>query len=159
MSAHPVPQVDGTIYAVRIWKDTLDPCAKWWQRWFHKFIYLPFQEFSLKVVKVPTVTSVTVEGDKTTFSWLEDGGFFASEHEADIACLTDRWSYQGMPFGRLFPSDSAQVLGPTVFPRAKNPRKRAEPMLALVIKDRKQDEQRDQQLAACLQQVNQVLSQ
>lgn len=159
MSARRLPQTDETIFAVRQWKETLDPSAKWWQRWFHRFVYLPFNEFSLKVMKIPTVTSVTVEGKRTTFSWLEDEGFFADEDAADAACLTERWSYQGMPFGQQFPADSAQVVGPTVFPRAKNPRKRAKPILRMIIKDRKVDEQRDRELAECLQQVNQVLTQ
>lgn len=155
----PLPVVDETIYAVREWKETLDPCCKWWQRWFHRFVYLPFQEFSLKVVKIPTVTSATITGDEVRFSWLEDAGFFGSEHEADIACLTERYSYQGMPYGRAYPSLSGQCLGPTIFPRAKNPRKRARPILSLVMKDRKRDEAEAREFSKCLQRLNQVLDQ
>ena len=157
MSANPLPSVDATIYAVREWKETLGPECKWWQKWFHRFIYLPFNEFSLKIVKIPPVTSATLCGDKVQFSWLEDGGFFASEDEADVACLTNRYSYQGMPFGRAFPSVSGQLLGPTIFPRAKNPRKREQPILSLVFKDRKKDEQEQRTLAEYLQQLHQVL--
>lgn len=156
MSA-PLPVVDETIYAVRVWKETLDARSPWWQRWFHRFLYLPFNEFSLKVMKVPTVTGATIIGSEVRLSWLEDEGFFGSEYEADIACLTDRYSYQGLPYGRSFPEVSGQCLGPTIFPRAKNPRKRARPMLSLIFKNRKQEESEQQQIAQCLKRLNQVL--
>lgn len=157
MSARQLPAVDESIYAVRQWKDTLDPSARWWQRWFHRFIYLPFNEFSLKVIKIPPATSVTVEGPRVNFSWLEDGGFFDSEDQADTACLTDRHSYQRMAYGRIFPSDSAQCIGPTIFPRAKRPRKRATPILEMIIKPRREDDRDRRQLADHLAYLNQVL--
>lgn len=155
-ASQPLP-AEQTIFAVREWKSTLDPRSKWWQRWFHRFVYLPFNEFSLRVMKVPTVTHAVIHGEKVELSWLEDAGFFASEDEADIACLTERYSYQGLPFGRSLPSDSAQFVNPTIFPRAKNPRKRAQPVLSLVIKDRKQDEYEQRTLSEYIQQLNQVL--
>lgn len=157
MSAQRLPQPDDSIYAVRQWKQTLDPGAKWWQKLFHRLLYCPFNEFALKVVKVPPATSVTIDGSRVTFSWLEDGGYFGSEDEAEIACLTDRHSYQRMTYGRAYPSDSAQCVGPTIFPRAKNPRKRAAPVLAMVIKPRREEDQERQELAECLAQINQVL--
>jgi hypothetical protein len=164
MSAQRLPRTDDLIYAVKLWKDTLDPSAKWWQRWFHRFIYLPFNEFSLKVVKIPPATSVTIEGDKVTFSWVEDGGFFGSEHEADQACLTERTSYQAQTYGRVFPTDSAQCVGPTIFPRSKRPLKRANPIFEMMIKSRTEDRRAQQereeeraQLKECLTQINQVL--
>lgn len=138
MSAQRLPQPDDAIYAVRQWKQTLDPSVKWWQRWFHRLVYVPVNEFALKVVKLPPATSVTIDGSKVTFSWLEDGGFFTSEHEADLACLTERYSYQRLTYGRAFPADSAQCAGPTIFPRAENPRKRAAPILEMVITPRKE---------------------
>lgn len=159
MSTYPLPAVDDTIYTVRQWKETLDPRSPWWQRWYHRFIYLPFNQFSLRVMKIPTVTSATIIGNEVRLSWLEDEGFFGSEHEADIACLTDRYSYQGMPFGRCLPHESGQCLGPTIFPRAKNPRKRSKPMLSLIFKNRKQEESEQQQLANYIKKLNQVLDQ
>lgn len=157
MSANPLPSTDNTIFIVREWKETLDPHSKWWQRWFHRFIYLPFNEFSLKVMKIPTVSSATISGDEVRFSWLEDCGFFSSEHEAEMACLNGRTSYQGVPFGRLFPDRSCQCLGPTIFPRAQQPRKRARPVLGLVFKTRKQEEDEQQAFAKCVKQLSQIL--
>ena len=157
MSAQPLPDTDESIFVVREWKQTLDLSAKWWQRWFHRFVYLPFNEFSLKVVKIPPVTSVTLEGHKVTFRWLEDGGFFASKDQADNACLTERWSYQEMTFGRLFPSESAQCISPTIFPRAKRPRKRGTPILSMIIKPRKEEDRDRRILAERLTTLNQVL--
>jgi hypothetical protein len=123
-----------------------------------------FNEFSLRVMKIPPATSVTIEGNKVTFSWMEDGGFFGSEDEADQACLTERSSYQWMTYGRVFPPDSAQCVGPTIFPRAKKPLKRAAPIFEMVIKSRTEDQRAQQereeeraQLKECLTQINQVL--
>ncbi len=157
MSARRLPEVDETIFVVRQWKTTLDPNARWWQRWFHRFLYLPFNELALKVFKLPPATSVTVEGHKATFGWIEDAGFFTDEDQADLACLTDRYSYQPVTFGRAFPAESAQCLGPTIFPRATRPRKRAAPILSMVIKPRRQDDRERRQLADTLAQLNQVL--
>jgi hypothetical protein len=157
MSAQRRPEPDDCIFAVRHWKDTLDPSAKWWQRWFHGLVYLPINELALKVFKIPPATSVTIEGPKVTFSWLEDGGYFSSEDEAELACLTDRHSYQRMTYGRAYPADSAQCVGPTIFPRARNPRKRAQPVLAMLIKPRKEDDREREQLARTLTKLNQVL--
>lgn len=159
MSAQRLPQPDDVIYAVRQWKETLDPNAHWWQRWFHRFVYKPFNEFALKVVKIPPATSVTIEGNKVTFSWLEDAGFFASEDQADSACLTPRDSYQQMVFGRAYPSETAQFIGPTIFPRAKNPRKRARPVLAMIIKPVRVEEREHKEWKEALARLNQVLDQ
>lgn len=159
MSASPLPSTDGTIYAVREWKETLDQDAPWWQKWYHRFVYRPFNEFSLRVMRIPPDNYVVLDGNRVTFSLVEDGGFFSSEHEADIACLTERYSYQGMPFGRAFPDRSGQCLGPTIFPRAKEPRKRAKPILSLIFKDRKQEESEQKELARYIRKLNQVLDQ
>lgn len=147
MSARRMPEADESIYAVRHWKETLDPSAKWWQRWFHRFLYKPFNEFALKVIKIPPATSITVEGGRVTFSIVEDGGYFGSEYEADLACTSERHSYQQMVYGRIYPVESAQVIGPTIFPRARNPRKRAKPILEMVIKPRTEDEEMRREIA------------
>lgn len=157
MSARPLPSVDETIYVVREWKTTLDPSAKWWQKLFHRFLYCPFNEFALKVVKIPPATSATIDGSKVTLSWVEDSGFFADEDQADFACLTPRYSYQAMTFGRLFPSESAQCVGPTIFPRAKQPRKRAKPILTMIIKPRAEDDRERRTLAETLNHLNRLL--
>jgi hypothetical protein len=157
MSARRLPDTDETIYAVKQWKETLDPTARWWQHWFHRFVYKPFNEFSLRVMKIPPVTSFTVEGDRVSFSVVEDGGFFGSEHEADLACLTEHDSYQGLPYGRVFPRRSAQCVGPTIFPRAKRPLKRAVPIFGMIIKSRKEDDRERRTLAQQLNHLNQLL--
>lgn len=147
MSARRLPEPDDGIYTVKQWKETLDPGAPWWQRWYHRFVYRPFNEFSLRVMKVPPDNHITIDGNKVSFSLVEDGGFFASEHEADLACLSERDSYQQYTFGRLYPRGSGQHIGPVIFPRAKNPRKRADPVLRMLIKPCKVEEQMRQELA------------
>jgi hypothetical protein len=133
MSANPLPQVDDVVYTVTQWKDELDPRAPWWQKAFYRFIYLPFQEFSLKAVKIPRPTETIIEGGKISFRIWEIQGHFASEHEADIACLTDRYCYKDYPFGRPYAPESGQIGKGPVFPRAKNPNKRIRPVLEMAI--------------------------
>lgn len=129
MSAQPLPQVDQAIYMVAQWKDELDPVAPWWQRWFYRFVYVPFNEIALRVFKIPRATEVLIEGQRVSFRWWEVEGFFASEDEADVGCLSERWSYKDYPFGRLMTPESGQYGRGPIFPRAKNPRKRERPIL------------------------------
>lgn len=147
-------------YKVSQWKWNIDESAPWWRRAFFKWIFLPFQLFSLKL-GIPTPKEVIIESDgegrtRHTFRWFEDEGIFEHPEQADAGCLDEHWGYTKLPYGRLMPSDSAQYSG-TVFPRKKNPVKWAKPTLSLVIKDRKQDEREHEQLAACLNRLNQVL--
>lgn len=133
MSAQRFPQIDDTIYTVTQWKNELDSTYKWWQKAFYRFIYLPFQEFSLKRIKIPRATEVVIKGGEYSFRWWEVEGHFGSEHEADLACLTERYCYKDYPFGRPFPVLSGQVGNGPVFPRAKNPRKRLRPIMEMAI--------------------------
>jgi hypothetical protein len=129
MSARPLPQVDDTIYTVTQWKDELDSTYKWWQKAFYRFLYLPFNEFALRVVKIPRATEVVVKSNEYSFRWWEVEGHFSSVHEADIACLTERYCYKDYPFGRQLPGISGQIGHGPVFPRAKDPRKRIQPIM------------------------------
>jgi hypothetical protein len=159
MSAARLPQVDDVIYTVAQWKDDLDPDSPWWRRWFYKLVYRPFNEFSLKVMKIPPITNVVIEGNKVRFERFEIQGHFSSEHEADISCLTERWSYKDYPFGRLMPPEGGQYGDGPVFPRSTTPRKRTEPIFEYVIKDRRKDERERRTLAECLHELNQQLDQ
>lgn len=157
MSASRLPEVDQDVFLVAQWKFQLDARCNHWQRWWFKFVFLPLVRFSFNYVKIPPVTEVSIEGDKTVCSWYEIEGLFLDEHQADLACLGRYWSYKRFPFGRLLPSESAQY-GATVFPRAGNPRQREQPQrLALVIKDRKKDERERDELARYIAQLNQAL--
>jgi len=149
------------VFKVSQWKTALDSTEPWWRKFFHKWIYLPFQDFSFGVMKIPPVKEVTVESDghgsvRRIFSWFEDEGIFEHEDQADYACLGEQWGYKKMPYGRLVPPESAQYSG-TIFPRKKNPRRWAKPTLSLIIKDRKQDEREHAALAECLAELNHVL--
>lgn len=159
-SINPEPK---DVYKVSVWKTKPDAGAPWWQRWFHRYIYLPFQNFSITVVKIPPVKQVIVESDaqgniKKTFGWFEDIGIFPHEDQADAGCLTESEFYTRLPYGRLMPQQSAQYeYGCPTFPRRKDPKKWANPVLSLVIKDRKQDERKDQQWKQYLDKLNEVL--
>lgn len=151
------------VFKVSVWKTKPDPSAPWWQQWFYRFVYLPFQNFSITVMKIPPAKQVIVESDaqgnvRKIFGWFEDLAIYPDEDQADIACLSESDFYTRLPYGRLMPEQSAQYeYGAPTFPRRKNPKKWHRPVLSLIIKDRSQDEQEKQVLAECLTELNHVL--
>jgi hypothetical protein len=155
MSARPLPQVDDTIYTVSLWKDELDSTYKWWQKAFYRFLYLPFNEFSLKVIKIPKATEIEREGDKVRFRIWEIIGHYGSPDEADITCTTPRHCYKDYPYGRRFPDISGQIGHGPVFPRAKDPRKRIQPIMDTTFLPRREVSQMRNEIAR----LNQVLDQ
>lgn len=149
------------VFKVMQWKWEPDPSAPWWQRKYFHWIYLPFQNFSLKWFKVPPMKEVTIESDehgnvRRTFAWFEDEAILLEEDQADRACLGEHWGYRKTAFNRLHPSESTQTFG-TVFPRKKNPRKWAIPTFSMFAKSRKKEEQEQQSWKECLRRLNQVL--
>lgn len=150
------------VFKVSVWKTKPDPSAPWWQRYFHRYIYLPFQNFSITVMKIPPAKQVIVESDaqgniRKTFGWFEDIGIFEHEDQADAGCLTESEFYTRLPYGRLMPKETAQYeYGCPTFPRKKNPKRWAKPVLSLVIKDRKQDEQEQATLIEYLNKINRL---
>lgn len=158
-SISPVPR---DVFKVSVWKTKPDPSAPWWQRWFHRFVYLPFQNFSITVMKIPPVKQVAVESDaqgniRKTFGWFEDIGIFGDEDQANAGCLIESEFYTRLPYGRLMPEASAQYeYGCPTFPRRKDPKKWCKPVLSLVIKDRRQDEQEQKTLMEYLEKINRL---
>jgi hypothetical protein len=150
------------VWKVSEWKWNIDKGSPWWRQVFFHYVFLPFLNFSFGTMKVPAPKEVTVEADehgriKRTYSWFEDIAILPDEDMADNACLTEHHGYKRMVYGRVAPSESAQYSG-TIFPRKnKHSHKWANPALSLVIKDRKQDELKDQTLALALTKLNQVL--
>lgn len=148
------------VWKVCQWKHDVDVSEPWWRRAYFRFIFIPFLNFSFKL-GIPAVKEVVTESDeqghiRQRFQWYEDQGIFESAEAAEAGCLGERWGYCKLPFGRLMPPDSAQYSG-TIFPRKKNSKKWARPQLSLIIKDRHQDEQEHNELAACLRELNHVL--
>lgn len=149
------------VYKVIQWKHDMDPTEPWWKRFYFRHVFLRFLNFSFSL-GIPTVKEVVVESDergnvRRVFRWCEDQGVFASAEEADVGCLTERWGYTKLPYGRMIPSNSLQYNGGTVYPRKKNPRRWAKPTLSLIAKDRREDEKEHSELARCLTKLNQVL--
>jgi hypothetical protein len=145
------------VWMVAHWKWELDAGTAWYRRVFFKYVFRPFIHFSWKVMKIPCPKGVQVEGGRVTCFWFENGGFFSSEDQADIACVNELHGYKDVPLNRCFPPESAQYTS-LVFPRQKNPRQhRKTPTFSLVVKDREQDERERATLAEALQQLNQVL--
>lgn len=106
---------------------------------------------------MPCPKGVELSGNKQTIFWFENGGFFSSEDQAEIACIGKWHGYKDVPLDRAFPPESAQYSS-LVFPRQKDPRQhRKAPTFNLVVKDRKQEEQERQVLAECLAELNQKL--
>lgn len=135
-----LPEKD--VFKVSEWKWNLDAGSPWWQQKFFHWVFLPFLNFSFGTMKVPTPKEVTVESDekgrvRRTFAWFEDLAILPDEDMADLACLNEHTGYKRMIYGRVADSRSAQYSG-TIFPRKKNPRKWAKPVLGLVITPRKE---------------------
>jgi hypothetical protein len=144
------------VWMVAHWKWELDPNTPWYRVAFFKF-YRWFIRFSWNAFKIPPVNGMEIEGKKQRVFWFENGGFFSSEDQADIACLNEFHGYKDVPIDRSFPPESAQYSS-LVFPRQKNRRQhRKQPTFSLVLKDRKEDEQRDQQWKECLAKLNEEL--
>lgn len=159
-SINPEPK---DVFKVSVWKTKPDSSAPWWQRYFHRFIYLPFQNFSITVMKIPPAKQVIVESDaqgniRKTFGWFEDIGIFEHEDQANAGCLTESEFYTRLPYGRLMPEQSAQYeYGCPTFPRRKNPKRWAKPVLSLVIKDRVKEEHDQEILNKYIQRLHQAL--
>lgn len=145
------------VWMVAQWKWELDPDTPWYRRAFFWCVYRPFIHLAWKVFKIPAAKAVEVEGGRYRVIWFENGGFFSSEDQANVACTGYWHGYKDVPLDRAFPPESAQYSS-LVFPRQKDPRQhRKTPTFNLVIKDRKQDEQRDSTLAECLTELHKVL--
>lgn len=151
------------VWKVAQWKWGIDAGSPWWKRLYFKYVFLPFQSFSFRL-GIPTPKEVEVTADehgrvRRVFRWWEDEGIFECEEQADAGCLEQHWGYVRLPYGRLMPPDSGQYAG-TVFPRKRSPSEShqwAKPKSTFVIKDRKQDERKDETLAVALAKLNQVL--
>lgn len=148
-------------YLVIQWKDRPDSREPWWVHWFYRYVYVPFLRFSFKRFRVPRAKQASVTADEkgrvtTVFSWFENGGVFDDPERADLACVDEFDGYKPIYKNRCAPRDSAEI-GAVVFPRSKKPKRWFKPTMALVVKDRKKDEQEQVTLAATLSQLNQVL--
>lgn len=108
-------------------------------------------------MKIPCPKGMEIDGKKQTVLWFENGGFFSSEDQAEIAC-SSRWhGYKDVPLDRCFPLESAQYSS-LVFPRQKHPRQhRKAPTFNLVVKDRIEEEQKARTLKESLAELNRVL--
>lgn len=157
---HSIATETKEVWKVSQWKWNIDKGSPRWKHLFFNWIYLPFQNFSFKL-GIPAPKEVLVESDqcgnvRRLFRWFEDEGIFEHEDQADAGCLDEHWGYCPLPYGRLMVPGSGQYSG-TVFPRKKHPRKWSKRVFPFIIKDRKQDEQKDQTLAETLERLNQVL--
>lgn len=147
------------VWMVAHWKWELDPNTPWFRRFFFRYIFRLFIHFSWNVMKIPCPKGMEINGGKQTILWFENGGFFSSEDQADLACVNEWHGYKDVPLDRCFPPESAQYSS-LVFPRQKNPRQhRKTPSFSLILKDRKQEERQQQTLAEYIARLHRVLDQ
>lgn len=145
------------VWMVAQWKWELDQSTPWYRKAFFRYIFRPFIHFAWNVMKVPTPKGAIIEGNKQTFLWFENGGFFSSEDQAELACI-DQWhGYKDVPLNRSFPPESAQYSS-LVFPRQKNPRQhRKRPTFSIIAKDRKEDERQKEIADKYFERLHQAL--
>jgi hypothetical protein len=151
-----ITQPSEVVYHVGQRKYNIDARCPWWQQWFFRHIYLPFNRFAFKYVHIPAMDEVEINGKRLTFCWYEDEGVFDDEHQADNACQGEFWRVKPILKNRVYPARTAQRTGHR-YPRAGKPDRYTKRTFALIVKDRKQDEQERSTLAETLSQLNQVL--
>lgn len=144
------------IYHVSQRKYNIDKRCPWWQKWFFRYVYLPFNRFAFRYMQIPAMDEVEIHGKKMTFCWYEDEGVFDDEHAAENACLGEFWRVKPLFKNRVYPTETAQHIGHR-YPRAKKPDRYLKPTFALITKDRKQDQREQKTLSESLAQLNQVL--
>lgn len=145
------------VWMVAQWKWELDPGTSWYQRAFFKYVFRPFLHFSWNVMKIPTPKGVKeIDGKTQTFFWFENGGFFSSEDQADLACVGTYDGYKDVPLDRAFPPESAQYSS-LVFPRQKNPRQhRRSPSFHLIVAPRDELAQLKEEVAKLRSELRQA---
>lgn len=119
--------IEREVWPVRARKYGVDDRSPWWQRWYFKWTYIPFLRFSFKVMKIPAMKEITIDGKTITFSWWEDQGVFETREQAEAACLGPMWSYKKLPLNRLLAKESSHYNGGDIYPRADKPLRYVEP--------------------------------
>lgn len=120
-------RIEREVWPVRARKYGVDDRSPWWQRWYFKWTYIPFLRFSFKVMKIPAMKEITIDGKTITFSWWEDQGVFETREQAEAACLGPMWSYKKLPLNRLLAKESSHYNGGDIYPRADKPLRYVEP--------------------------------
>lgn len=144
------------IWMVAQWKWELDASTPWYSKAFFKYIFRRFIHFSWNVMKIPAPKGAVIEGSKQTFIWFENGGFFSSEDQADLACISEFDGYKDVPLNRSFPPESAQYSS-LVFPRQKNPRQhRRKPTFSIVSTPRSELAQLENEITKLREEINQA---
>lgn len=141
------------IWMVAHWKWELDPETPWYRKAFFKYVFRPFIHFSWNVMKVPCPKGMDINGRKQTVFWFENGGFFSSEDQAEIACTNEWHGYKDVPLDRQFPIESAQYSS-LVFPRQSKPRQRRSPTFSLVVTPRERLLELERQIAELRQVID-----
>lgn len=144
------------VWMVAHWKWELDPDTPWYRKTYFRLFRL-ILHFSWNVMKIPTPKGVTeLDGKKQTFFWFENGGFFSSEDQAELACVNEWHGYKDVPLDRAFPPESAQY-GSLVFPRQKNPRQhRRRPNFSIVATPREEITNLEKKIAELEKQIKEL---
>lgn len=129
---HVSSSVEREVWPVRARKYGVDDRSPWWQRYYFRFVYLPFLRFSFQRFRIPAAKEVTVDGKSITFSWWEDQGIFETREQAEAACLGPMWSYKKLPLNRLLAKESGKYANGDVYPRADKPERFVRPSFEIM---------------------------
>lgn len=144
------------VWMVAHWKWELDPGTPWHRRFFFKYIYRPFIRFAWKRFKIPAVNGMEIEGNKYRVIWFENGGFFSSEDQANLACINEFHGYKDVPLDRQFPDESCQYSS-LVFPRQNDPRQnRRKPTFSIVATPRSEILRVEKQIVELEKQIKEL---
>lgn len=90
----------GKVYCLLQWKSELDNSEPWWKKLFFWLVYRPFNQFSRFVLKVPSYNGEDKDGK---LWWFEFQGAVTDKWQAEQACRSRQWAYEGLNLNELLP--------------------------------------------------------
>lgn len=117
------------LFHVGVRKYGLDKSSPWWRKLFFRLVFLPFNRFAFKRVKIPAMDKLELNG---SFSWFEHIGVFSSRELAKGACKGEFWQVTPLLLDASLPEESCQR-GCHSFPKSNKPHRYSEPAFPLTV--------------------------
>ena len=116
MEPETLPDVDD-LYVVTVRKYGLDRGSPWWQRWFFRWLYLPFVRRSHAWFKIPAQGTRHADG---SLSWVEMIGIATDREVAEAMCQGEFYCVTRLPVNCGLPYESVHYRGHS-YPKAVAP--------------------------------------
>lgn len=117
------------LFHVGVRKYGLDESSPWWRKLFFRAIFLPFNRFAFKRMKIPAMDKLEPDN---SFSWFEHIGVFTERELADSACKGEFWQVTPLLVNASLPTESCQRSCHT-FPKSAYPDRHNRRVFPLVV--------------------------